>query len=76
MSALRRAIAAFLAWPRRYHGLLAGVVLWALWLLVGFWRTLLLAVLAATGYTIGRVLEENQSWRELLDKLLSDRYTE
>ncbi|KRW91973.1 hypothetical protein SD51_05595 [Alicyclobacillus tengchongensis] len=76
MNALRRAISAFRAWPRRYHGLLLGVVLWILWLLFGFWRTLLLAVLAAIGYMVGRVLEENQTWRELLDKLLSDRYTE
>ncbi len=76
MTALRRALAAFLAWPRRYHGLLAGALLWGCWMLFGFWRTLLLAVLATVGYIVGRILEENQSWRALVDKLLSDRYTE
>lgn len=76
MSAFRRALSAFTQMPRRYHGLIIGVLFWIIWMAFGFWRTLLLLVLAAVGYIVGRILEENQSWRVLLDKLLSDRYTE
>lgn len=76
MTALRRAWDAFLAWPKRYHGLLVGGAFWLCWMLFGFWRTLLLLILIVIGYVVGRVFEVNQSWRELIEKLLSDRYTE
>lgn len=76
MTWMRRALDTLLQMPRRYQGLLSGIILWILWMAFGFWRTLLLLVLAVIGYIVGRVLEENQSWRVLLDKLLRDRYTE
>lgn len=73
MNWIRRVFSDFVALPRRYHGLTAACGFWLLWMIVGFWRTLLLVVLAAIGYVVGRIMEENQSWRKLLDKLLSDR---
>ncbi|WAH39006.1 DUF2273 domain-containing protein [Alicyclobacillus dauci] len=76
MSLLRRALLKFSLLPRRYHGMIIGAVFWLFWMLFGFWRTLLLLVLAGIGYVVGRILEENQSWRDLLDKLLAERFTE
>lgn len=76
MNGFRRALAQFVRLPRRYHGLIIGCLFWLFWMLFGFWRTLLLLVLAAIGYVVGRILEENQSWRQLLDKLLAERFTE
>lgn len=76
MNALRRVLLTFIGLPRRYHGLLIGCLFWLFWMICGFWRTLLLLVLAAVGYIVGRILEEHQSWRSLLEKLLSERFTE
>lgn len=76
MKGFRRVCSEFIALPRRYHGLAVACGIWLLWMIVGFWRMLLLVVLAAIGYIVGRILEENQSWRRLLDKLLSDKFTE
>jgi uncharacterized membrane protein len=61
---------------RRWLGLGAGCLLWILWMIFGFWSVVLLAFLAAIGFFVGRVSEERKSWREILDKLLSDRYME
>lgn len=76
MSWLRRALLVFVNLPRRYHGLMVGCAFWLFWMIFGFWRTLLLLVLGTVGYIVGRVLEANQSWREVLEKLLSERFTE
>ncbi|MDP9728739.1 DUF2273 domain-containing protein [Alicyclobacillus tolerans] len=61
---------------RRWLGFWAGCLLWFLWMIFGFWSMILLLVLAALGFAVGRILEERQSWRKILDKLLSDRYME
>ncbi|MCL6631656.1 MAG: hypothetical protein K6T63_03410 [Alicyclobacillus herbarius] len=61
---------------RRWHGLMAGCLLWVLWMLFGFWAVLGLVFLAAAGYVVGRFLEERQSWKDIVDKLLSERYGE
>lgn len=63
-----------LAMPRRWLGLLAGCVLWLAWMIFGFWQTILLIVLAAIGYLVGRVLEERNSWKDIVEKLLSEHY--
>lgn len=59
---------------RRWQGLLAGCVLWLAWMLVGLWATFLLVLLAAIGYAVGRILEEHQSWKDIVEKLLSERF--
>ena len=74
MNWVRTAIQFTLSLQRRWLGLWAGVILWLIWMLFGLWATLLLAVLATIGFVIGRVLEEHESWKEVVDKLLSDRY--
>ncbi|MBF8378709.1 DUF2273 domain-containing protein [Alicyclobacillus mali] len=76
MNGLERAWQWFIGRPRRYHGLAAGVLFWILWMIFGFWRVLLLFVLAGVGYAGGRAWEEQQSWRRILERLLTDRYTE
>ncbi|GEO25785.1 hypothetical protein AAC03nite_15700 [Alicyclobacillus acidoterrestris] len=76
MNWLRHAFGWFIGLPRRYHGVMVGCLFWLFWMVFGFWRTLLLLVLAGVGYVVGRILEENQSWRAILDKLLSERFTE
>jgi uncharacterized membrane protein len=59
---------------RRWHGLIIGCLFWLIWMLFGFWATLLLLICGSVGFVVGRIFEENQSWREIVDKLLSERY--
>ncbi|MCL6593121.1 MAG: DUF2273 domain-containing protein [Alicyclobacillus sp.] len=59
---------------RRWHGMMAGCLLWVVWMCFGFWATLGLLVLAGAGYAAGRVFEEHESWRDVVNKLLSERF--
>lgn len=59
---------------RRWLGLIAGSLLWLLFMVFGFWATILLFVLAAVGFIVGRVLEEHQSWKDIISKLIAERY--
>lgn len=61
---------------RRWLGLAIGCVVWLLWMCFGFWAMILLIVLAGVGFVVGRILEENDSWRDVVDKLLSERFME
>jgi uncharacterized membrane protein len=65
---------AFLRLKHRWHGLMVGCLVWLIWMVFGFWATLLLVVLGGVGFILGRIMEENQSWKEIIDKLLSERY--
>lgn len=73
---LRAVAEGLLILKRRWQGLIAGVILWLAWMIFGFWSTLLLLVLMVVGFFVGRVLEEKRDWREVVDKLLSDRYND
>ncbi|MCF8563595.1 DUF2273 domain-containing protein [Alicyclobacillus tolerans] len=71
----------FLTWihqilslKRRWLGLIVGCLLWLAWMLFGLWATVLLLVFAAVGYAVGRVLEEHQSWKDIVEKLLSEKF--
>jgi uncharacterized membrane protein len=61
---------------KRWLGLAIGCVLWFLWMCFGFWAMLLLLALAGVGFIVGRILEENDSWRDVVEKLLSERFME
>jgi uncharacterized membrane protein len=73
---LKALIIQALGLKRRYIGLFCGCFLWILWIIFGFWATLLLFVLAAVGFIAGRVMEEHKNWKELVEKILSERFME
>jgi uncharacterized membrane protein len=74
MNWMRLAVSHILSLKRRWQGLIAGILLWVAWMIFGFWATLLLFVLAGIGFALGRVSEEQKSWKDIVDKLLSERY--
>jgi len=74
MEWLRRIATTFLTMKRRWVGLIVGCLFWLVWMLFGFWSTILLMFLGAIGFVIGRVMEENQSWKDVVEKLLADRF--
>ncbi|QQE81301.1 DUF2273 domain-containing protein [Alicyclobacillus sp. SO9] len=71
---LQRMLTNMMQMKRRWLGMWAGVVIWILWMIFGFWAIILLLILGAVGFVIGRVLEENQSWKQVVERLLSERY--
>jgi uncharacterized membrane protein len=73
-SRLRGLYAWWLGLRRRWQGVIAACLLWLAWLIVGLWWTLLLLVMVVIGYFVGRVLEEHQSWKDVIEKLLSERF--
>lgn len=74
MSWIRQAILNILNLKRRWLGLIVGCLLWLAWMLFGFWSTILLVVLAVAGFAVGRVMEAHQSWKDVVEKLLSEHY--
>ncbi|MBO8163134.1 MAG: DUF2273 domain-containing protein [Brevibacillus sp.] len=55
-------------------GVIAGLFFGIIYLLVGFWDTLVMIVLVATGYYIGRKLDQKEDLRELLDRILPGKF--
>lgn len=76
MNWFKEVILHVLTLKRRWLGLICGCLLWVLWMVFGFWATLLLFVLAAIGFVVGRIMEEHKSWKDILEKILSERFME
>ncbi|MDQ0188361.1 DUF2273 domain-containing protein [Alicyclobacillus cycloheptanicus] len=57
---------------QRWLGLLAGCGVWLAWMIFGFWNTILLILLAGLGYAVGRITEARTSWKDIVEKLLSE----
>lgn len=74
LSRLRGIYTWWLGLKRRWQGVIVACLLWLVWLIVGLWWTVLLFVLVVIGYFVGRVLEEHQSWKDVIEKLLSERF--
>ncbi|MFQ5794315.1 MAG: DUF2273 domain-containing protein [Candidatus Bipolaricaulia bacterium] len=55
----------------RFLGVAFGVVIGVLFIVLGFWKTVLIALLAILGYYIGKYWESETEMRERLKKLLS-----
>jgi uncharacterized membrane protein len=63
----------FEIWQSRNYrtlGLLSGIILGILYLFVGFWRMLVFLLIVLIGWYIGRVMDERENWRDVLDRLI------
>jgi uncharacterized membrane protein len=76
MSWLRQWFVQIAGLKRRWLGLIVGCLFWLVWMLFGALATVMLIVCATIGFVVGRLFEEHQSWKEVVDKLLSERYTD
>jgi len=55
-------------------GTLFGVLLGLLYLLFGFWRMLVVALLILGGYYIGKKADEKERLRDVLARILPDHF--
>ncbi len=76
MNRIRHWAVVILNLKRRWLGLIIGCLLWLAWMLFGVWATVVLVVFASVGFFVGRILEEHQSWKDVVDKLLAERFTD
>lgn len=55
-------------------GILAGLLFGCIYLIVGFWNTLVFIVFVGTGFYIGRKLDQKEDLRDILDKILPGKF--
>lgn len=61
--------------PKRYLGIVFGIMGWILIEIFGFFPTLLLAVLMVIGYALGRIFEGRANWQDVVERIWqSDPY--
>lgn len=69
----------FMEWvaqiPKRYIGICAGIFVWIILELFGFFPTLLLAVFVTIGYAIGKMADQRHDWLGIIERIWqSDHY--
>lgn len=57
----------------RTIGALIGAVMGILFLIVGFWRSIVFAAFILAGYFVGRWLDNQEDWRDIVDRLLPNK---
>lgn len=58
---------------RRILGAILGCVLGLIYLLVGFWKTIVFLGFVLLGYTVGRMVENHEDWRDVIERLRSHK---
>ena len=59
--------------PKRVIGTALGLVSGVCLVMVGFWKTVVIALMCALGYYAGKCADERKGWKELLDEKLPGR---
>ncbi|WP_366922481.1 DUF2273 domain-containing protein [Metallumcola ferriviriculae] len=54
----------------KFLGIIIGLTFGLLTALVGFWQTLFISICIVIGYLIGKRMDENESFREILERIL------
>ncbi len=58
----------------RMLGVLVGLIIGAMFLLLGFFRTVFLLILMSGGYILGQKVDNKEDIMELLDRILPSGY--
>ncbi len=59
--------------PKRVIGAGLGLVFGVCLVVVGFWKTLVISLMCALGYYVGKWADERKGWREFLEEKLPGR---
>ena len=66
----------FLINNKRIFGAAAGLLFGILYLFFGFWKTLVFAFFVFAGYMVGRLWDETEDWRDVIERLVPPKYRE
>ncbi|GAX90912.1 DUF2273 domain-containing protein [Effusibacillus lacus] len=57
----------------RTLGMLTGAILGVLYLIVGFWKSIVFAGFIVAGYLVGRWLDSQEDWRDVVERLIPNK---
>ncbi|UOF90110.1 DUF2273 domain-containing protein [Fodinisporobacter ferrooxydans] len=60
-------------WEKRNSrtlGLLSGIVLGFIYLIAGFWHTIMFVLFVTAGWYIGKVLDEREGWYDVIERII------
>lgn len=57
----------------RMIGVIVGLVLGILYLFVGFWKSLVFVGFIIAGYLVGRWLDNQEDWRDIVQRLIPNK---
>ncbi|KEO82546.1 DUF2273 domain-containing protein [Tumebacillus flagellatus] len=60
----------FLLANKRFLGLAVGFVFGLLYLIVGFLQTVAFALFLVAGYFVGKMFDDREDWRDVLDRIM------
>jgi len=59
--------------PGKFFGAVSGFVLGLIFVLLGFWRTLVILLFILVGFFLGKSRDENRNFAEMLQNLFGER---
>ncbi|MBL0388134.1 DUF2273 domain-containing protein [Tumebacillus sp. ITR2] len=66
----------FLLANKRFLGLAVGFVFGLLYLIFGFLQTIAFALFLVIGYFVGKMFDDREDWRDVLDRIMPPKYRE
>ncbi|PWK11509.1 DUF2273 domain-containing protein [Tumebacillus permanentifrigoris] len=68
--------AQFLLENKRFLGLAVGFVFGLLYLIFGFLQTVAFGLFLIVGYFVGKMLDDREDWRDVLDRIVPPKHRE
>lgn len=68
--------AQFLIENKRFLGLAVGLVFGLLYLIFGFLQTVAFGLFLTVGYFVGKMFDDREDWRDVLDRIVPQKYRE
>ncbi|MFD2170902.1 DUF2273 domain-containing protein [Tumebacillus lipolyticus] len=57
-------------------GTVIGILLGLFFLIFGLFKTIIFGCFVIGGFYVGKMLEEREGWRDVIDKIVPDKYRE
>ncbi len=61
---------------KRLLGTLIGVFFGILYLIFGLFQVIIFTLFVAAGYFIGKMMEDHEDWRDVIDRIMPPKYRE
>jgi len=65
---------AFLLANKRIFGAVIGLLFGILFLIIGFWKSVALAFFIFIGWFVGKMMDDKEDWRDVIEKLVPPKY--